>query len=82
MSIDFFVVKRAHLRVNNNEKAYELWNGRPSLVKYFNIFVIKCYIKINDNNLGKFNSRVDEGIILGYSTKSKACKCYNKILSD
>ena len=28
-------------------------------------------------NLGKFESRVDEGIFVGYSRKIKAYKCYN-----
>ena len=26
---------------------------------------------------GKFDSRIDEGIFLGYATTSKAYKCYN-----
>ena len=46
-------------------------------MKYFKIFGSKCFIKINDGSLGKFDSRVDEGIFLGYSTWSKAYKCYN-----
>ena len=37
-------------------------------------------MKINDDNLGKLNSRVDEGIFLGYSTKIKGYKLYKKIL--
>ena len=28
--------------------------------------------------MGKFELRVDEGIFLGYSSKSKVYKCYNK----
>lgn len=46
-------------------------------MKYFKIFGSKCFIKINDGSPGKFDSRVDEGIFLGYSTQSKAYKCYN-----
>ena len=30
--------------------------------------------------LGKFEPRADEGILLGYSSKSKGYKCYNKRL--
>ena len=41
------------------------------------MFVSKCYIKRNEYNLGKFDSRIDEGIFLGYSPDSKACKCFN-----
>ena len=45
--------------------------------KYFRVFGSKCFIKLNDDSPGKFDSRVDEGIFLGYSTRSKAYKCYN-----
>ena len=37
----------------------------------------KCYIKREDKKIGKFDSRVDEGIFVGYSSKRKAYKCYN-----
>ena len=57
-----------------------MWKGRPASVGYFKVFGSKCYIKVNDDNLGKFNSRSDEGIFLGYSTSNKAYKCYNKRL--
>lgn len=40
----------------------------------------KCYIRKDEENLGKFDTRADEGIFLGYSTKSKPYKCYNKRL--
>ena len=30
-----------------------------------------------DKKIGKFDSRVDEGIFVGYSSKRKAYKCYN-----
>eukprot|EP00253_Pinus_taeda_P030607 PITA_30607 len=50
------------------------------MVKYFKIFGSKCYIKRIDENLGKFEPRADEGILLGYSPHNKAYKCYNKRL--
>ena len=50
---------------------------RPTTAKQFQIFGSKLYIKWNDENLGKFDSRSDEGAFLGYSTRSKAYKCYN-----
>ena len=37
-------------------------------------------MKINDDKLGKFDSRVDWGIFLGYSTIIKAYEFYNKTL--
>ena len=35
---------------------------------------------MEDNKSGKFDSWVDKGIFVGYSWKSKTCKCYNLIL--
>ena len=72
-----YILNRTQLRPNCEKTPYELWKGRPASVKYFKIFGSKCFIKINDGSLGKFDSRVDEGIFLGYSTRSKAYKCYN-----
>lgn len=37
-------------------------------------------ISKDEENLGKFDTRVDEGILLGYSTKRKVYICYNKRL--
>ena len=59
------------------KKPYEIWFGRTPLVKYCRVFVSKCYIKRVDDNIGKFDSRKDEGIFLGYSSTIKAYKCYN-----
>lgn len=59
---------------------YELWYGRTSYVKYFRVFGRKWYIKRDEENLGKIETRADEGIFLGYSTKRKAYIYYNKRL--
>lgn len=73
-------MNQTQLRPNNEKIPYELWKGRPSSIKYFKIFGSKCFIKTNDDSPGKFDSRVNEGIFLGYSIRSKAYKCYNKRL--
>jgi len=66
--------------VNNTQTPHELWYGETPSVKHFKIFGSKCYIKKNDEQLGKLEPRADEGILLGYSPHSKAYKCYNKRL--
>ena len=73
-------MNRTQLIPNNEKTPYELWKGRPALVKYFTIFGSKCFIKINDDSPRKIDSWVDEGIFLRYSTRSKAYKCYNNRL--
>jgi hypothetical protein len=46
-------------------------------VKHFKVFGSKCYIKRDEDNLWKFDSRSDEGTFPGYSPKKKAYKWYN-----
>jgi hypothetical protein len=65
------------LRNNTEKTPYELWKGRPTNVKHFRVFGSKCYIKREDGRMGKFDSRVDKGVLVGYSSTRKAYKCYN-----
>ena len=47
-------------------------------MKYFRIFGSTCFILKYRKNVGKFDSRNEEGIFLGYSSTSKAYRVYNK----
>ena len=80
VSAAVYTINRGQLRVRSDKNPYELWIGISAAVGYFKIFGSKCYIKINDDHLGKFHDRTDEGIFLGYSTEGRAYKCYNKRL--
>jgi hypothetical protein len=55
----------------------ELWKGRPLNVNHLRLFGSKCYIKREDGRMGKFDSHVDKGLLVGYSSTRKAYKCYN-----
>ena len=48
-----YTLNRTQLRHNNEKTPYELWKGRPALVKYFRVLGSKCFIKINDDSPGK-----------------------------
>jgi hypothetical protein len=65
------------LRNNSDKTPYKLWKERPANVKHFRVFKRKCYIKREDGRIGKFYSRVDKDILVGYSRKRKAYKCFN-----
>jgi transposase InsO family protein len=71
------IQNRVMLRNNTDKTPYELWKGRLANVKHFRVFGSKCYIKREDGKMGKFDSRVDKGILVGYSSTRKAYKCYN-----
>ena len=72
-----YIQNKGQIRMNNDENTYELWFGRPTSVKYFRVFGSKCYIKREDDNLGKFDYRIYEAIFLGYSSTKREYKCYN-----
>jgi hypothetical protein len=75
------IQNREMLRNNTEKTSYELWKGRPTNVKHFIVFGSKCYIKREDGKMGKFDSRVDKGVLVGYSITRKTHKCYNMILN-
>ena len=54
IDMEFFIINQNFLRNNCNKTLYELWKGKSANVKYFRIFGSKCYIKREDQNLGKF----------------------------
>jgi hypothetical protein len=75
------IQNRVMLRNNTDKTPYELWKGRPTNVKHFRVFGSKCYIKREDGRMRKFDSRVDKGVLVGYSSTRKAYKCYNMRLN-
>jgi len=72
------ILNKAHVQVNSDKTPYDLWYGKPKTIKHFKIFGRKCFIKKNDDNLRNFESKADEGILLGYYSRRKGYKCYNK----
>jgi hypothetical protein len=57
---------------------YELLIARKSNIPYFLVFGCKCYILRKGTRLSKFQSKCDEGFLLGYSLNSKAYRVYNQ----
>jgi len=69
------------LRSNSDKTPYELWKGRLTNVNNFRVFGRKCYIKRQDDEIGKFDSQVDKEIFVKYSSKRKEYKCFNMRLN-
>ena len=72
------MVNRVYFRLGTKKTPYELWKRRKPNVKYFRIFGSTCFILKDRENVGKFDSRSDEGIFLEYFFTSKAYRVYNK----
>jgi hypothetical protein len=71
------IQNRVILRKKTEKTPYELWKGRPTNVKHFRVFGRKCYIKREHGRMGNFESRVDKGVLVSYSSTRKSYKCYN-----
>jgi hypothetical protein len=63
---------RVMLRNNTEKTPYKLWKGRSTNVKHFIVFGSKCYIKREDRRMGKFDSRVEKRVLVGYLSTRKA----------
>ena len=74
------ILNQENVWVNNTQTPHEVWYGKTPTLKYFKVFGSKCYMKRIDEKRGKFEPRANEGILLGYYSRSKGYKCYNKRL--
>jgi hypothetical protein len=59
------------IRNNTDKTPYELWKEKPTNVKHFIVFDSKYYIKREYGKMGKFDSPVDKGVLVGYSSTRK-----------
>ena len=67
MNTTCFIIKRAMIRPILKKIPYELWKGRKPNINFFYAFRCKYYVLNNGkDNLGKFDSKLDEAIFLGY----------------
>jgi transposase InsO family protein len=57
----YHIINRVYLRPETNKTPYEIWRGKKPTVKYFKTFGSKCYILRDRENLGKFDTKSDEG---------------------
>nr|GEU31767.1 hypothetical protein [Tanacetum cinerariifolium] len=57
---------------------YHIINDRKPSVKFFHIFGSICYIVKDGENLDKMKEKGDECIFVGYSTKLRAYRVFNK----
>ncbi len=74
-----YVLNRAIIRPILAKTPYELYKGRKPNLSHLRVFGCKCFVHNNGkDNLGKFDSKSDEAIFLGYSLHSKAYRVFNK----
>jgi len=79
VSTTCYVLNKILIRTILKKIPYELFKGRKPNISYLKVFGCKCFILNNGkDNLGKFDSKADEGIFLGYSLHSHAYRVYKR----
>jgi len=74
-----YVLNRVLIRPILKRTPYELFRGRKPNLSHLKVFGCKCFILNNGkDSLGKFDSKSDEGIFVGYSQHGHAYRVYNK----
>nr|GEV79595.1 hypothetical protein [Tanacetum cinerariifolium] len=61
-----------------DKNPYELINKRKPNIKFFHVFVCRCYLLNDYDNVGKHKEKGDIGVFVGYLKESAAFKIYNK----
>nr|GFA76714.1 hypothetical protein [Tanacetum cinerariifolium] len=73
-----FTQNRSLVIPHHEKTPYHIINERKPSVKFFYIFGSVCYIVRDRENLDKLKEKGDECIFVGYSTKSRAYRVFNK----
>nr|GEY26722.1 ribonuclease H-like domain-containing protein [Tanacetum cinerariifolium] len=61
----------------HNKTPYELLHGRPPSISFMRPFGCPVTILSTLDSLGKFDRKVDEGFLVGYSASSQAFRVFN-----
>ena len=70
MNTTCHIVNKVYFNPGTKKTPCEIWKRR--------IFGSTCFILKDRENMGKFATRSDEGIFLGYSSSSKVYRVFNK----
>lgn len=76
-NIACYLKKRIYVIPTLKMTPYELWKGKKPSISYSHPFGYQCFILNTKDNLGKFDSKCDNGVLFGYSEISKAYRVYN-----
>ncbi|KAI3772528.1 hypothetical protein L6452_03715 [Arctium lappa] len=72
-----YVQNRVLVVKPKNKTPYELLNKRKPFIGFFKPFGCPCTILNIKSHLGKFDSKADDGFLVGYSSQSKAYRVFN-----
>ena len=62
-----FTQNRSIINKRFGKTPYEIINNRIPNIKFFHVFGCRCFVLNDKDDLGKFNSKADEAVFIGYS---------------
>ena len=72
-----YLLNRMPTKVLGDKTPYEIWYVFKPKVDYLKVFGSPCYVLQPEVKRRKLDQKADMGILIGYSTKSKAYKIYD-----
>ena len=69
---------RLYFRKGLNKTPYEILTGNKPNISYFRVFSCNCFYLIKGCRLPKFESKLLEGIFVGYGAESHTYRIYDK----
>ncbi|KAI3672608.1 hypothetical protein L6452_38703 [Arctium lappa] len=73
-----YYVQNRVLEVKSQDKTpYELFKKKKPFIGFFKPFGCPCTILNTKTHLGKFDSKAEDGFLVGYSSQSKAYRVFN-----
>nr|GEU58894.1 hypothetical protein [Tanacetum cinerariifolium] len=73
-----FTQNRSVIHKLFDKTPYELMNKRKPNIKFFHVFVCRCYLLNDYDDVGKLKAKGDIRVFVGYSKESDAFIIYNK----
>jgi hypothetical protein len=78
INIAYYSINDLYLHRILKKTSYELLTSKKPNVSYFRVFQSKCFVLIKRGRNSKFASKAVEGFLLGYESKTRAYKVFNK----
>ncbi|GKA75121.1 retrovirus-related pol polyprotein from transposon TNT 1-94 [Tanacetum coccineum] len=73
-----YTQNRSLIRHRYNKMPYELMQDKKPDLSFLHVFGSLCYPTNDNEDLGKFDAKVDIGIFIGYAPTKKAFRIYNR----
>ena len=71
-----YLLNRLPTKALENKTSYEAWHGVKPSIDHLRVFESLCYTHIPDVKRDKLSEKAEVGILVGYSSNSKAYRIY------